>query len=194
MSKKIWLFDMCKTVSLMLFCGMLITACGAGSEKWQEEVQLGDGRLIVVEREAIFEGGGDEWASNRSLSKPKEDLIRFEYPIGLGKWIEWRTRKIDSATYPEAPLVFDVNNGKPTIFTILSTSAACETYSKYVYHNDNWIEEKLHEPIEVKNTNLLIRKGLDISFVSLAEKNKKNSDTRYRKSLRQIGPKLKACE
>lgn len=187
------LFNKVKTAALFLCCGMLVTACGAGSEKWKEEVQLGDGRVIVVEREAIFEGGGDEWASNRSLSKPKEDRIRFEYPMRSGKTIEWRTRKIDSATYPEIPLVFDMSQNEPSIYTRLSVSATCKIYSKYVYRNGKWIEEELHEPIEIKNTNLLIRRGLETSFVSLAIKNEKNSDSRYKKSLKQIGPEHKVC-
>ena len=42
------------------------------SKSWKEEVKLNDGRVIVVKRELIREGGGGEWASNRSLSKPKE--------------------------------------------------------------------------------------------------------------------------
>lgn len=61
-----------KITTLALILGMCLTACGAGSEKWKEEVQLSDGKVIVVERELITEGGGDEWANNRSLSKPKE--------------------------------------------------------------------------------------------------------------------------
>ena len=36
---------------------------------------LNHGRIIVVERETQFEGGGGEWAHNRSLSKPKERRI-----------------------------------------------------------------------------------------------------------------------
>ena len=46
-----------------------------GSNKWKEEVQLSDGRIITVERELLSEAGGDEWASNRSGSKPKEYRI-----------------------------------------------------------------------------------------------------------------------
>ena len=35
-----------------------------GTKKWQEEVKLSDGRIIVVERQTLTERGGDEWASN----------------------------------------------------------------------------------------------------------------------------------
>jgi hypothetical protein len=37
-----------------------MSVCSSGSEKWKEEVQLSDGRIIVVERETIRERGGDE--------------------------------------------------------------------------------------------------------------------------------------
>ncbi len=54
--------------------GWLVAGC-SGTTHWKEEVQLSDGRIIVVERETQFEGGGGEWAHNRSLSKPKERRI-----------------------------------------------------------------------------------------------------------------------
>ena len=71
------LFKQIAKLGLLLMVGLSMTACGASSEKWKEEVQLSDGKVIVVERELIREGGGDEWANNRSLSKPKEYRIQF---------------------------------------------------------------------------------------------------------------------
>ena len=37
---------------------LAMTACGAGSIKWKEEVQLSNGKVIVVEREAMYVSGG----------------------------------------------------------------------------------------------------------------------------------------
>jgi len=50
-----------------------------GSDKWKEEVQLSDGRIITIGRETIRERGGDEWACNRSGTKPKQCPIQFAY-------------------------------------------------------------------------------------------------------------------
>jgi hypothetical protein len=53
---------------LILNLGVVtVTACGfmgfGDTAKWKEEVQLNDGRIIVVERERLIESGGDEWTS-----------------------------------------------------------------------------------------------------------------------------------
>jgi hypothetical protein len=189
------LFKQITKFGFLLMMGLSMTACGAGSKKWKEEVQLSDGKIIIVERESIYESGGDEWASNRSGSKIKAYHMRLPNPDGLGKMIEWRTTKIDSATYPEVPLVLDMELGNPTIFTLLGISATCEVYSKYVYKNGIWAEEKLSELFEQHTTNLLFGNTKDIpTLVSRQERYKRNSDSRYRKALRQVGPNHKVCE
>ncbi len=81
-----------------------------GTEKWKEEVLLNNGRVIVVERETLREGGGGEWASNRSGTKPKEYRIRFAHPDGSGNMIEWRSTKKSPRTYPEFPLILDLES------------------------------------------------------------------------------------
>ncbi|NVN90381.1 MAG: hypothetical protein HXX11_07220 [Desulfuromonadales bacterium] len=101
-----------------------------GTEKWKEEVPLSNGRVIVVERETLREGGGGEWASNRSGTKPKEYRIRFAHPDGSGKMIEWRSTKKSPRTYPEFPLILDLESGQPIVFAIVAISAhRCEVYS-----------------------------------------------------------------
>ena len=181
-------------LGLLLMMGLAITACGAGSEKWKEEVQLRDGKIIVIERQAIYESGGAEWASNRSGTKIKADVIRFSGLGGSGKIIDWKTRKTDSATYPEVPLVFDIEVGKPTIFTLLSVSAICDVYSKYVYQNGIWTEEKLTQQLESHTTNLLFGSQEALpSLLKLQEKYKRNDKSGYRQALKQVGPSIKVC-
>lgn len=176
------------TIGLILTLGVSMSACG-GSENWKEEVQLSDGRIIVVDRELIREAGGDEWASNRSGSKPKEYRIRFADPDGSGKMIEWRSTKMDIQTWPEIPLVFDIASGKPIVFSLAAVSICCEVYSKYVYQNGAWVEEPLPEQFEQRTTNLLFgsHKGMSI-FVNLEEKRSRNGGVGYRNALMQVGP------
>ena len=174
---------------LLLMMWVSLNACGSGSEKWKEEVQLSDGRIIVVEREMVREGGGDEWASNRSGSKPKEYRIRFEYPEGTGKMIEWKSIKIDDGRWPEVPLILDMQSGQPVIFTLVAISNCCEVYSKYVYRKGAWIEEQLPEQFEQHTTNLLFGSQKDLpSLLTLQKKQKRNGDIGYRHSLKQVGP------
>jgi hypothetical protein len=164
-----------------------------GSEEWKEEVQLSDSRIIVVGREQLNESGGDEWALNRGGGKPKEYRIRFANPDGMGM-IEWRSEKKSPRTWPEVPLVLDFFSGQPTVFSLDAISAGCEVYSKYVYHHGTWREEPLPDQFEAHPTNLFYgnRKNMP-SFLDLAEKAKRQSDSGYRRALKTVGPNLKVC-
>lgn len=183
------------TIGLILTLGVSMNAEAGffglfgGGNKWKEEVQLSDGRIIVVEREMISEAGGDEWASNRSGSKPKEYRIRFVNPDQSGKMIEWRSTKIDTQTWPEVPLILDIESQQPVVFSLGGVSICCEVYSKYVYQNGNWVEEPLPEKFEKRITNLLFGSQKNIpTLVNLEEKSKRNGGIGYRKSLMQVGP------
>lgn len=179
-------------ISLVILGGGM-SACTQGPITWSEEVQLSDGRVIVVEREAIYVGGGDEWASNSSGGKINEERIRFASRDGSGKTIEWRSTKKDSQTYPEVPLVFDLPAGQPTVFTLIGISMACEIYSKYVHHKGAWIEEPLPERFNQLTTNLMFGSQRDLpKLVTLAEKKQRNN-AGYRQALKQIGPTRKVC-
>jgi hypothetical protein len=180
-------------LGLLLMMGLSMSGCSSDMS-WKEEVQLSDGRLIVVDRELLYESGGGELASNHSGSKPKAYLIRFEYPKGSGKMIEWRTTKKSPKTWPEIPLVFDMESQQPVVFAILGISPACEVYSKYVYRNGTWIDEPFPEQFSARTTNLFFGNGKDMpSLVNLEEKNKRNSGVGYRKALKQVGPSSKVC-
>ncbi len=186
MNKTYNLLKIFKTLGLALILAVSLSAC---SDSWKEEVQLSDGKVIVVEREVLYESGGGEWASNISGMKPKEDRIRFEYPEGTGKIIEWRTMKVDNGRWPETPLVLDIKAGQPFVFSLFSTSNCCEVYSKYVYKNGIWVEELLPELFEEHKSNLLFASIKNLPEVlKLAEKNKRNDKIGHRQALYQAGP------
>lgn len=183
-----------RIIGLALTLGASMSACGFGSEKWKEEVQLSDGKIVVVDREMIREAGGDEWAFNRSGSKPKEERIWFADPNGSGKMIEWRTTKISPQTWPEVPLVFDIASGKPIVFSLVAISIGCRVYSKYVYQDGVWMEESLPEQFEQRATNLLFGSHEDLpSLVNLEEKRIRNNYIGARKELKQVGSNRKVC-
>jgi hypothetical protein len=193
-----WLRQIAKLGFLLMMGASMSADAGlfgfGGSEKWKEEVQLSDGRIIVIEREQINESGGDEWALNRSGTKPKEYRIRFASPDREGKAIEWRSTKSSPRTWPEVPLVFDFVSRQPTIFSLVAIDAACEVYSKYVYRDGTWVEEPLPKKFEQRGTNLFFGSRRDMpSLLNLAEKAKRNSGSGYRQALKQIGPNLMVC-
>lgn len=170
-------------LGLVLTMVVTMSAC---SKNWKEEVQLSDGRVIVVERELLTESGGDEWAVNRSGSKPKEHRIKFEYPAG--QLVEWRSIKKSPQTWPEIPLIFDMDAGQPVVFSIVAIDATGGIYSKYVYRNGAWIEEMLPEKFEKQLTNLFLKFSAGISNVNLETKRKMNSSVDFRQYLKQVGP------
>jgi hypothetical protein len=153
-----WLF----AISPMILGIVLGGYMGNSTIKWKEQVQLSDGRVIVVKREAIYIGGGDKWAVNRSGTKINEYRIQFASPDGSGKTIEWRSTKKDDRMYPEVPLLLDMPNGQPAVYTQLAIDSVCEVYSEYVYQNDTWIEESLPEQFRQLTTNLWFGSKRDI--------------------------------
>jgi hypothetical protein len=160
-----------------------------GTNKWQEEVKLSDGRIIVVERQTLTERGGDEWAANRAGTKTKEHRIVFQNPDHPGKTVEWRSTKTDARKYPEKPLILDLEAGEPVVFTILANSKTTQEYSKYLYRNGSWIEEKLPDEFEKRNTNLYLPVGKGL--IDLETKRLGNAQTGYDLNLREVGPKRK---
>lgn len=180
--------------STLLLIAVMVLSLSACSESWKEEVQLSDGRIIVVDRELIREAGGDEWASNRGGTKPKEDRIRFADPDGSGKMIQWRSTKISPQTWPEIPLFLDMVSGKPIVFSIVAISKGCEIYSKYVYKNGGWIEEQLPEQFDQRVTNLLFGDHKDMpAFIDLNQKRIRNNFIGVRDRYLQLGPTREVC-
>lgn len=179
------------SISCMSACGFL----GIGAtEKWKEEVQLSNGQTIVIERKIINEMGGGEIVSNPSGLKPREYRMRFVNPDGSGKMIEWRTIKKSPRTYPEIPLILDVDSGKPVIFTLVGVRTACEAYCKYVYQNGTWIEEALPEILEPRMRNLFVRVIRDIpKFIDLETKRKIDDSGHIRRPVRQVGSNREIC-
>lgn len=187
-----WMNLFSKTL-LILTLGGSVTACGAGSEKWKEEVQLSDGRIIVVERELVLERGGDEWASNRRGVKPKERFIRFTDTDDSGKFIVWHSTKISPQTWPELPLVLDKLAGQWVIFSSVAKAGGCQIYSKYLYRNGVWVEEKLPPTFEQRATNLYLFQNEGLSHIDLNKKRENIADIRNH-LYTQVGPEHPNCK
>lgn len=187
------LMGVLKAISVALVLGLSLTACGGSSQKWKEEVQLSDGKVIVIERELVLERGGDEWASNRKGVKPEERFIRFSDINGSGKLIEWRSVKKDISTRPEIPLILDVMTGQWVIFSTIPKPNGCLMYNKYLYKNGVWVEEKLPPTFEQRATNLYIFQNEGFSRIDLNKKRENIDDIRNHR-LVQVGPSHPNCK
>lgn len=177
----------------LLFFG-LASCSGKSTIRWKEEVKLNNGKIIVIERESLYIGGGDEWASNRFGGRLYESRIRITMGGSNKRVIHWVSTKRDAQTYPEGPLVFDVIEGVPVVFTLLSVSPVCDEYSKYMYNNGIWQEVQLPELFEPHSANLLYGSKRDLpDMLTLLEKNKRNGRSGYRKALKQVGPSRRVC-
>lgn len=168
---------------------------GPGKNRWKEEVQLTDGRVIVIVQEVIRGYGGDEILRNPIGTRPKDNIIRFTDPKGSGKTIEWRsTKKEPSSGSPEIPLIFDMESGHPVIFSAVYINEGCVIYTKYVYQNDAWMDEQLPEVFAERPPNLYLGRGTGAPrFVDLETKREENEDKGYALLLQRVGPKRRLC-
>ncbi len=172
-----------------------LTGCSK-TVNWTEEVRLSNGQMIVIERETKHRPGGAEWARGTGW-RPIEYVLRFQYPPGSGRVIEWRSTKISLSTYPEFPLLLD-NEPKedtPFLVSINWPKDGCYEYVRYVAREGSWVEDPLPPEFEPRAANLyLSAAGLDLPRkVTLALKRTENADVRYRQRMKQVGPKQAAC-
>jgi hypothetical protein len=181
--------------SALLLVFILISACSK-TVGWKEEVQLSNGQMIVIERETKHRPGGAEWARGSGW-KPEQYIIRFQYPPDSGRLIEWRSTKISPATYPEFPLLLDIEPKKdaPFLVSINWPKDGCYEYVRYVAREGSWVEDPLPTEFEPRAANLYLpAAGIDLPRkVTLALKRTENADIRYRQRMKQIGPKQTAC-
>lgn len=176
-------------IALLIFVlGGMMSACTTDS--WIEEVLLGNGEVIVIERSLIQEGGGGEIVLNPSGRKPKQHVIRYRNNL-MNLIVEWSSSKTDYRNYPETPLIFDIDSGVPTVFTIIPIETGCSTYVKYVFKNGVWLEEALPERFQKRVSNLGFTAGSGV--VDLLTKEKKNNKPGFMKSFYFVGPNKKAC-
>jgi hypothetical protein len=190
-------------ISLAILGGGMSACTSTSDISWKEEVQLSDGRVVVIEREVTLIGGASRpFLPEMGTGKFDEERIRFAISDGSGKDIEWRSTKRDYLTYPETPLVFELDSSsQPIILTIVGPVAAttppCAKYSKYIFRNGVWTEEALPERFDQLATNLwLVRfpeKRYAPKLLTLAEKRKLNPTDECAPAFRQVGPSPSAC-
>ncbi len=175
-------------------------ACAPGNKtkivKWQEEVKLSTGEVIVVERETRFKPSGGEpfrgsgWAADVMT-------IRFHYPPDSKEVIEWRTVRYGAERHftPEYPLLLDVekNMGKINLITLAAGFGGCNEYWRYRFENGAWHDDMLPETFETRPSNLFLdaEKLTTPNYVNLEMS--RESGKRKNIRFRQVGPDRCLC-
>jgi hypothetical protein len=206
-------------LALLLAVVAFPATCAAADQtkivKWQEEVKLSTGEVMVVERETRFKGGGDPFQGVADLM-----TMRFRYPPGVKDMIEWRTVWYGDRGYfspgksigldlgpgkigpnirgywPEYPLVLDVDSSTKMPYVITNaggSSEGCDEYWRYRYDNGQWKDDMLPETFEPRTPNLFrdAEKLTTPKYVNL----EMNRESGKRKNIRfrQIGPDRCLC-
>ena len=159
----LWLKRIAK-LGMILMMGASMTACAGlfgHSKGWKEEVQLHDGRVIVVERYFNLDGYPTPDSHERALL---DETITFTLPES-NKVILWKTEFRNDVPEPNSLglLLLDVVGGIPYIAT---SPAGCISYNKwgrpnppyvlFKYINDGWKRISLEEfPPELVRANLM---------------------------------------
>jgi len=180
------------TLSLSMVAALLLAGCSK-TVTWKEEVELSDGRTIVIERETFnAPGGGDLRGPGYH---PERYFLRMEYPTGSGRQVEWfSTKKSPDYFNPESPLVLEIEGDTLVVFSIVAQTGGCWAYSKYVYQNGHWSEETLPDEFPERATNLILRDAIEMpEFVRIEDTRKNNRGDGYSRLLKKVGPKRIAC-
>lgn len=144
-------------LGLLLVMGTSLSACSKG---WKEEVQLHDGRILLIEKSFNLGGYPTLDARERTLL---DETITFTLPESSKK-IVWKTDFDNAAPEPNSlgPLLLDVVGGVPYLAT---SPAGCIAYNKwgrpnppyilFKFTNDAWLQIPMKEfPSELVQANL----------------------------------------
>jgi hypothetical protein len=154
---------------LLLLLSMVVSLCACAglpnighTMRWQEEVKLHDGQMIVVER--LYNLGGYPAIDSHNRS-PLDETLTFTLP-GSGKVIAWKTEFNDSPELNSlGPLLLDVVEGIPYL---AASPAGCIAYNKwgrpnppyvlFKYANETWLRIPLEAfPPMLVQSNLMSR-------------------------------------
>lgn len=125
---------------LLVLLSMVVSLCACAglpdighTMRWQEEVKLHDGQVIVVER--LYNLGGYPAIESHNRS-PLDETLTFTLP-GSGKVIAWKTEFNDSPELNSlGPLLLDVVEGIPYL---AASPAGCIAYNKWGRPNPPYV-------------------------------------------------------
>lgn len=159
MSKKTWLMKAFKAIGSALILLVSMTACGAGSIKWKEEVLLHDGSKVIVER-SVDRGGRHEIGQQPPI---KEQSFIFTMPK-TNESVTWKSGfSADIGLADFQPLLLDISSDTAYVVTSL---VGCLSYNKwgrpnppyaiFKYQSKKWQHIAIQElPAEIVTPNMI---------------------------------------
>lgn len=168
-----------KAFVFALVLAATLTACGAGSEKWKEEVLLHDGSKIIVTRTQKHGGSHEFLTQSPPIS---EHTMSFTIPA-TKELVTWKSEYSEDIGRTNFNLLtLDIVNGTPYI---VADPNLCLSYNKwgrpnppyifFKYVNQQWEQIPLREfPVEVTQINTLfitygggdVNRAIQSGFVS----------------------------
>ena len=168
----------------------ILAACGRESTfEWKEEVQLQDGRVIVVTQKRRYERVYD---GNSTGDITRESWLTFSLPESENKVVVWNEKL--------KPRILNIDQGKIYVVGWPPTSREFDLYGKvkpgwicFVLSDGKWERISLNQvPKTIWGTNLLLggKPKNDLTFISLIQKKSKemNGDHRYDSDTKYINP------
>jgi hypothetical protein len=179
MNKINGLLNITKLIALALALGVSLTACGAGSIKWEEEVKLLDGRVIAVTQKNRVE---------EDVSR--EFWLTFKLPEFSNQEILWHENL--------RPIVINIYKNKLYVVGIPGTIIEYNQYGRkepiyigYRYETGKWRLIPFNEiPEAIYDTNLYFDNMVVYrkKHVSLNDKAQMVRDDRYMPHSKRIDP------
>jgi hypothetical protein len=150
-----------------------IAISGCGTYRWKEEVQLSDGRVIVIERTQKYTGSG---GAGHGCAYCALEWAQISFGID-GKEYVWQSQR-----FAEEPMILDVIGNIPVVVTLPRNSCfksemipgEYRLHLFTLYRNDAW---EIHEEFpdqkvfsrNITNYSMHVR-GRYKSYISLADK------------------------
>jgi hypothetical protein len=170
-----------------------LAAC-SDSVQWQEEVQLADGRVIVVNQKRKCDGGNHA-AATHATCVATDAWLSFELSETNNQEVTWHEHL--------NPMVLNVHGGRPYVVgypihpkEFRAYGAKNPPYIGYVWQSARWQRIPFDQiPPDIYEGNLLIESipKTRTTRLSLTEKSAQgeNGDPGYPMHLRRIEPKFK---
>lgn len=184
-------FKNASRILLIAIASMQLAACSQ-TVQWNEEVQLNDGRVIVVTQKKRCEGG-DFKAKKGATCVAREAWLTIKLPEYFDKDILWH-ESLD-------PLVINIHNGylyvvgrPPHTLEFRAYGATNPPYFGFVWEKNSWRRIPFTEiPEAIYDTNMLIesipQSRTDLLTLAIKNGTGENGNSVYPSYLRRIDPK-----
>jgi hypothetical protein len=175
---------------LSLGCLMGVTACVNPYVTWKEEVQLNDGRIIVVEQKKRCEGASTGGGYASCIAR--EAWLTIDLPEFSAQPIVWHEHLL--------PMILNIYNGRLYVvgdppgsreFYLYGGGKEHHPYFGFVWDNGKWKQIPFKEiPESIYSANLILGHIPSSGLTFLSIEKKMSNEMQGAKSARRIDPTI----